>query len=99
MLTWYCCWMFYKLLIFSEWFGISCSEDLTRINRTELSDNNLHGSIPASVFQTQLWGFDLSDNAITGTLPRLPTTIWGMNFQNMQLHGSIPQHFGFVVKL
>ncbi len=85
----------------STWFGVSCTADLTRVNRTELSDNNLVGTIPDSINGTVLWGFDISGNTgIHGTLKRMPTTIWGMNFAGgLQLEGTIPDHFSELTNL
>lgn len=84
---------------FCDWYGVSCNVARSRINRTELGSNNLEGSIPDSIANTKLWGFDVSGNKMGGPFPKaLPTTLWGINLARPEtgygVEGTIPASLG-----
>ena len=88
-----------------DWFGVFCDGG-DRVNRTEVPSNNLHGSIPSSIVNTKLFGFDVSGNEITGTIPESigsVTTLWGTNFADPEgdlgFVGTIPSSLGKLTRL
>ncbi|GEM_PF-208128 len=70
--------------------------NLTAIERLDLSNNELSGSIPSSLsgnFLTKLKYLDLSANSFTGSIPAQIgsiSTLEKLNLSNNQLEGSIP---------
>ena len=89
-----------------DWYGVECSIDGTRVNKTELGSNNLQGSIPASIMGTRLWGFDVSENKMSGPIPNeigSVSTLWGMNLARPKdgfgLTGTIPSSIGQIAGL
>ena len=68
----------------------------------DLSDNNLTGSIPASLGKlTGLLMLDLSDNNLTGPIPDMSglTDLFSLDLKNNGLTGSIPASVGNLVRL
>ena len=89
-----------------DWFGVECSIDGQRVNKTEVGSNNLFGSIPPSIQNTRLWGLDLSQNKLIGPIPSeigSVSTLWGINLAEsitgFGLTGTIPSSIGQITGL
>ena len=90
-----------------DWYGVECAVDGSgRVNRTEVGSNNLAGSIPESIKDTVLWGFDVSGNKMEGQLPAAlgsVSTIWGFNFgepvPGYGFQGTLPSELGLLTGL
>jgi Leucine-rich repeat (LRR) protein len=77
----------------TTWYGIY-SYGLGRVNIIALNENNLSGSLPASIGNlSDLGGFEAMDNNLTGSLPASMTNfanVANIDLQYNQLSGPIP---------
>lgn len=78
------------------WYGVSCSSG--RVSQVYLVDNNLTGSIPATVGSlSNLRTLNLINNKITGPVPSEIANLNSLEFLGLsrnQLNGSIPPEMG-----
>lgn len=90
-----------------DWYGITCGNEywpgLFELAGIDLSANNLHGTIEGELaerlFAHELWVapdhvLDLSDNAITGTLPYFPEHTWLVDLSGNLFSGALPEISG-----
>jgi len=75
------------------WFGITCDSANTHVVSIYLPQNNLSGSLPASLGAlTSLQTLNVSTNALTGPIPSLAalTALQNVSLEENTLRGSIP---------
>lgn len=86
-----------------SWFGVTLSADGTRVESLDLNNNNLYGSIPASIGDlTGLTRLHLYGNKLSGNIPIEVGNL--VNLQELILHtnpltGSIPAEIGNLTNL
>ncbi|MFV2073390.1 MAG: fibronectin type III domain-containing protein [Thermoanaerobaculales bacterium] len=77
-----------------DWYGVACNSEETSVNRLWLDDNNLGGTIPASIGDlTGLVEFRLPRNTLSGSIPGEIgdlVNLTGLHLQANQLTGTIP---------
>ncbi|KAH7686275.1 Non-specific serine/threonine protein kinase protein [Dioscorea alata] len=67
-----------------------------------ISQSNLSGPLPSSLFSLPLTHLDLSSNNLNGTLPIFPassTHLQYLNLENNNFHGVIPYNSSFITRL
>jgi hypothetical protein len=82
-----------------QWWGVVLNDDVTHVKMLSLSSNNLAGTMPPEVanFMELDWGFDFSNNHISGEIPKelfSLNKIVTINFSYNNLAGSIPKEIG-----
>jgi Leucine-rich repeat (LRR) protein len=90
----------------AEWQGLTCvsSDAVCVITELDLSERNLHGTLPNEVFNlTSLEILILSTNEIRSTLPStvalLGSTLTQLNLAENSMTGIIPTEIGVLIKL
>jgi Leucine-rich repeat (LRR) protein len=83
------------------WYGVACVADL--VNSLHLENNQLSGSIPPELGNTNLaYTLSLANNLLTGSIPPELGDLVGLDqlyLQNNQLTGSIPPELGNITRL
>lgn len=75
----------------SDWFGIGLDIN-NRVSTLQLRDNNLVGTLPASINQFFLFSLDLQNNQISGSIPldlSNQTELQSVKLNDNQLSGSL----------
>lgn len=78
------------------WFGITCDGAGTHVQKIELANNNLSGTLPNLMALTQLTRLLVGGNHLTGSIPPLTgmTNLAYFFVDNNQLTGNIPSLAG-----
>lgn len=75
--------------------------ELQKLSTLDLHGNNISGGIPISISSSKsLIELNLGYNALTGTIPTMPTTLsTSLNLSHNYLSGSIPSDLGYLSEL
>lgn len=80
-----------------EWYGVT-TDELGKVRRLELSQNNLIGNIPAEIgCFSELYILDLSNNSLSGEIPDEIGNLTSLGYlylSSNSLEGSIPASIG-----
>ncbi|MCP4215752.1 MAG: hypothetical protein GY765_13950, partial [bacterium] len=85
-----------------SWFGVTVNASLNQVERIDLSNNGLNGTLPAELNNlTQLQSLKLYVNSISGTIPQLGglTNLTELYLHDCALTGSIPSVLGTLTSL
>jgi hypothetical protein len=86
-----------------SWYGVECNAASTSVTGLDLAENNLTGSLPASLKQlTNLRVLRLGVNQISGALPREIGSLANLELLDLpfnQISGALPAELGKLVRL
>ena len=79
-----------------EWFGVTCNTKNSIIERIDIGENNVTGTIPNEIVSlSNLISLNVSSNNITGTIPSrffdFLTDLETLHMQQNQMSGKIPE--------
>ena len=87
---------------YCTFYGITCNE-LDQITRIDVSDNNLHGTIPSELgLMSMLTRLDLEGNSISGTIPSelgMISLMIRLDLDFNAITGTIPSELGMLKSL
>lgn len=85
-----------------EWYGVT-TDELGKVRRLELPQNNLTGNIPTEIgCFSELYSLDLSNNALNGEIPNEIGNLTSLGYlylSSNSLEGSIPPSIGNLYRL
>lgn len=87
----------------NSWYGISCNDANSRVEKIALPNNNLVGELPAGIwYLSDVQYLDLSNNSISGAIPatlRKLKDLGSLFLSANQFTGQIPADLGSLGKL